>query len=327
MYVYLNTNLFSTEECFRDLDRILHFFEAGKHEWIVESDEDVDAILDSEWLNSQIHRVSSIAAEFIKRAYQNSIHISPNQRKNRHVIHVNLNDNQHVISIKFAVDYLNEPLYILVENEFSDKCFLDAIFKCFRKKGKKIRKAFEHNWIQYYNAGGKTMINKIIEDKYKRKPLPVRLFVFTDSDKNTPEDTPPDTQCIIDLCGKLGVPYHISHKREIENYLPDEALLQVPQALHEVTNAFLELDPLQQDFYDLKQGLGNTKSSFFGNITNQQRNALKFGYNQDGYDPNKELHQLFNHECITRENLTKKCKHQEIPDELQQILAKITNLL
>jgi len=327
MYVYLDTNLFAEQAHFRDLDRIIHFFEDGKHQWVVESDEDVEAILESEWLNSQGDRVRPITAEFIERAFRDLVHTPINERKNRRTIHVNLNDNQHVISIKFALDYLNEPLYILVENEFSDKYFLDALFRCFRKKGKKIRKAFEHNWVQYYNAGGKTMISKIVEDRYVRQPLPERLFVFADSDKNTPENTPKDTQSIIDLCEKLGVNYHVLYKREIENYLPKEALLQIPEALHELTNTLFELEPVQQDFYDLEKGLGNAKNDLFDDITNQQRNILKLGYNQAGYDPKKELHQLFNHSCITQENLLKKCKHQDTPDELQQILAKITNLL
>lgn len=327
MYVYLNTNLFSEQQYFRDLDRIIHFFEDGKHKWIVESDEDIDAILDSEWLNSQGDRVRPITAEFIERAYRDLIHTSINERKNRRTIQVNRNDNQHVISIKFAIDYLNEPLYILVENEFSDSTFLNALFRCFRKKGKKIRKAITHNWLQYYNAGGKTMINKIIEDRVKRIPLPIRLFVFTDSDKNSPEHNPKSTQSIVDLCNTNQIPFHILYKREIENYLPEEALLKVPNQLHQLTHTLFALDPMLQDFYDLEKGFRKHKNPIFDNISNEQRNTLKPGYDQHGYEPKKELHLLFNDESINRKSLNAKCKHQNKPDELYNILEKITNLL
>jgi len=327
MYIYLDTNLFSEQEYFRDLDRIMHFFEDGKHTWIVESDEDVDAILESEWINSQAKRVGSIIAEFLQRAFKDLVYAPINERKNRRIIKIQSVDNQHFIGIKFAIKYMGEPLYILVENELSDAAFLNALFRCFKGKGKKIRKAIANEWLQYYNAGGKTMINKIIEEKSKRTPLPIRLFVFADSDKNSPEDMPQSTQSVIDLCDAHQIPYHILYKREIENYLPKEALMQVLAELHQLTNTLLALNPILQDFYDLDQGFRQHKDSIFDSISNEQYNILNPGYDQQGYAPKKELHLLFNHECINRENLILKCKHQNNPNELNNILEKITNLL
>lgn len=330
MYVHLHPELFDQPNNFRHLDRIIHFFEDDKHDWIIESEEEIEIIFKSEWYQSNIKRVQSTIYIFIEKAFKNPIYRVKKQ-KTKQLIRIANQENEHEITLTFAINYLNEPLYILVENKFSDAALLNALFKNFRKGAKKIRQAKENGWIRYFHGGGKDMFLKIIDDEYKKKPLPARLFVLMDSDKKSLDDLSESTKRIKEKCLSYTppVPYHILHKREIENYLPNEVLYKIPKELHPITDELLSLDKSLQDFYDFKGGINNKarKEGIFSELSNESYNLLKLGYKQQKYNPEKSLYLLFNDECVTRENLMAKCKHQENPNELNDILDKITSLL
>jgi len=235
MYVKLKNSLFNEESEFGKLDRIFHYFEDGKHFWLIENDLDFDQVLKSVWLNSHLDRVKSSIDKFLERAFVEANNTPTSVRKNRVIVYVTNTKDDEGISLDIAVSYLGQPLYLLVENEISDASFFNCICNQFRGKGKKIRKALENNWIRYYNAGGKAMVLKILNHRLNNdSPFPYRFFVLVDSDKPSPSIMPEDTQRLIDFCKDKNIPFHVLEKREIENYIPRQTLWKIPSDLHPV---------------------------------------------------------------------------------------------
>jgi len=169
-----------------------------------------------------------------------------------------------ITNLNDALIYLKRPLYILLENEFNDCHFMEAIIKHFGDDFTNL--AFGNGWIEFKHAGGTGEVYKFIQKelkKCKNNFLP-RLFTMVDSDALTQADRDDKTKTkpqIQNLCeeNKILERLHILYKREMENYLtkfPNTPTIlgKTQQKQYEVfINAFKAKPDIYKNFCDIKK--------------------------------------------------------------------------
>lgn len=266
------------------------------------------------------------------------------------IISDNIDENN--FSLDEAIPFLQQPVIVVLEHSSNDGHFIKAIVKHFDKKGKLIQH-LKNNWLKLGNAGGKNnFINYLTGELKTFRSLPkpnhkyLRAFVVTDSDKKSPTSTL-SHQYLVDFLAENNIQYHILEKREIENYLPDEVIDSIPDN-REFIDAYLDLNPIQKDYFDLEKGFPNKNFNDLEEVIKRlysdvdeankkifRKNALSDKYRTEGKSFKKEFPKLFQHSTVTKETLLKRCKHHTNeplkspynPKELPDLVEKIAKLL
>ena len=254
--------------------------------------------------------------------------------------------NVNNFTISEAITFFNLPFIIILENSDNDGYFLDALIREFTKKSKKIKRFKENNWLSYGygNLGGRGNIIHFIDGirkDYNFDNRFLKLFVLFDSDLEYPQNPNPKTKKIEQYLTQNNVPYHFLEKREIENYLPDNLIESI-----DISDLFVKvyckkLTEVQKDFIDIEKGLTmsvdvlkvkkpevyqlfvneNDNDKEIGNKFRDLRTGLSGKFNNF----KNEFPKLF--EGAKQEGLMDRCKEQINPNELRDILDKISKLL
>lgn len=133
----------------------------------------------------------------------------------------------------------------------------------------------------------------------------------------------------------------------MENYLPDETFGEI-NGNRDYIQAYLRLTPEQKDYFDIEKGFGDhNRETPWGNesnFTDEQKAAVEafrqlyaglsdaeWGIfrknNLKMKDFKAEFPKLFESESVTQETLKKRVRHQATPNELTDILDKISRAL
>lgn len=322
MITELEADLFSNPDNFTKLNHLFVFFEKGKHEMFLSVD-----VSESDWIDNKSKK------DFCETVFKNSAYINP---KNIDLKIKSEEDVENrVYSLKDGYIYLENNLIIFVENGTSDRYFLHSLFLNFKPESEKIIEAIKNRWLEYDSAGGKNEIIKRLESelrKFRTETLKnekyLRAVVIIDSDKKFKgEKLGGPQQKILDYCAEKNIKCHILEKREIENYLPLEALEDLPNNPN-IIEAYSQLNSEQQSYYDLEKGfngpLKNTAQEvqdLFDDIPVANMTALRNGF-RSIIDKN-DIPPLFRHKNVTRDTLISKCNSNELLD----IIEAINNLL
>lgn len=246
--------------------------------------------------------------------------------------------NTDFFNLEEAKLYFPQAFQIILENKLNDGIFLDKLIDVFKGKAKKIKRYKKNRWLKYENAGGCGNISNIIEAEMKTfDHLPksnekyLKYFVLIDSDKRYETEEKSDRASLISFLSEKKINIHILEKREIENYLPDEALRKINDN-DSYLEAYFDLSPIQKDYFDIEKGFPNKPlnrlppeiQKLYNNLTEAQYSLLrKNKLNLPNYKT--EFPKLFND--VTQDQLLNKTKHQQNANELKEILEKITELL
>ena len=238
-----------------------------------------------------------------------------------------------------AIIYVDEKFEIILENDKYDGCFLDCLLKEFKKKSKKINHFKDNNWLKYQNAGGATGIINTLQQKIKhlKNGKLLKCFVLVDSDLEFPSTNNPKRKDLEDFCIQNKIPIHILEKREIENYLPLDVFESInPQNPFISTFVSNKLSNEQRDYIDIENGLVKKRKNWgndykkevfqlFSNLNDINFENITKGLNSEFGNFKKDYPQLFNKS--SQLGLIDRTKHQNTPNELQEILEKISKLL
>ncbi|WP_419887602.1 hypothetical protein ACN6MT_19435 [Neobacillus niacini] len=154
-----------------------------------------------------------------------------------------------IISIDILESFVGDKLKVVLEDIRSDKLFimksLELLEQIQEEDLSKLR-------LEFINGGGSNIKNQI--EHYQCKH---RVICIIDSDHVAPglylnDKERRKKEKLIRLCNSLGVPLKILSKREIENYLPDQAL--IAQGVNE-NHPFFIFNDTQKDYFDMKNGL------------------------------------------------------------------------
>lgn len=255
-----------------ELKHLFVLFERGCHEWLLEEDDNAEIYADP---------VFDSFREFIQKRVTASIY---ENRNLVHVVHVVATDQiteiseslkgrtdlacqvylrgdrmvvrggqavHEYISVDVVGTFLGQPLKVLVENSESDALFIET---CLLHIG-----GVDINtlWLSIDHGGGSD-----IEKVVKRSGGRERLVCVVDGDWTAPGEMPSTEwkfkERLKATCGKLGCALHILFKREMENYLPDDAIkryLLAKGCRSPEAHVYFTLTEEQKDYFDLKKGL------------------------------------------------------------------------
>ena len=248
-----------------------------------------------------------------------------------------ISNEQGDFTLSEAIIYITEKFEIVLENDKYDGEFFDCLLKEFKGKSKKINSFKDNNWLEYKNAGGATGIINTLEQKIKHftNPKFLKCFVLVDSDLEYAQIENPKRNSLIEFCKVNNIPLHILYKREIENYLPLDILENLNTSNQFIRTLIDKLNDSQRDFINIEKGLekrrnnwGNERHevlNFYDNLTDNEFESLRDGLTAEFKNFKKDFPQLFRK--ATQEGLIERTKEQKNPNELKDILDKITALL
>ena len=301
------------------LDRIIHRIEDGAHEWSIENPASLEA---SDWM----HNCRPNLLELFKDAVKKQSY--PRQRFPLRSVTVTANPKAGELTPQQAARYVSKPLFVLVENRFSDGELLSTALRYMSPAPlQKLLNSNVHDLIYCDSAGGNGELLKLIRDydaTAKRGSLPLRMVVFTDSDGLLPGYIGDKPKEIESACKLLGVPCLILQKRAIENYIPDE-ILELCDKEHQSQVAILcQLTREQRDYFPIKDGvkyfarLTKEEIAFYASIDRGAQQTLGIGLG------NKVILLLGKHKnVLTAQALQKRDYNGELKKLVQMIVNEL----
>lgn len=248
-----------------------------------------------------------------------------------------------VFSPKEAVDYINEPLLVLLENDYYDGRFIKCLIHNFGSN--RIKHALAENKIRMAHSGGcgntmNTMKERLGGFYYKTKFL--RICVVWDGDQEYPGQRISKYNKDIQDLNEIGVKYHILCKREMENYLPEEAVKVLASTrFNSWFNAFNAMSDVQKDYYDMNDGfkysnipyssanrdmLPDGVKTLFADVSDTNFDLLKDGL-KIGNFKDKFSDAFGTSPYANKATLLTRTSSQTNPNELQEIVDMINQLL
>jgi len=239
-----------------------------------------------------------------------------------------------------AIRFLNQPLLIILENSDNDSHFVDALLRNFTKQSKKIRRHKENSWLKYAMGAGSSIKHVINPEMRTFDNLPkqnhkyLRCFVLIDSDKRFPTQAlKKGLENLEKFLIQYEVPYHILEKREMENYLPEEVFDEIENN-EDYIDAYKRLSSVQKDYFDIELGFPNKNfnslqqeiQDLYHDLSENDKTIFR-KQSLELDDFKNEFPKLFQSNKVTRGSLLRRCEHQNDPNELPNILEKITELL
>lgn len=252
-------------------------------------------------------------------------------------------DTLKVFSPKEVVDYIQEPLCVLLENDLYDGRFIRCLIHNFGSD--RVKRALEQNKIRMGNSGGcgntkNTLTERLRGFCYKTKFL--RVCIVWDGDHEYPGKKVTKYDKDIEDLDTMGIRYHILYKREMENYMPEDAVrtLVSPQ-FTSWFNAYNAMSDVQKDHYDMNDGFKYSKVQYtsanreqlpdgvkelYADVSDANfdilKDGLKIGNFKDAFSSAFESSPFANKAALLARTAS-----QENSDELQEIADMINHLL
>jgi len=221
-----------------------------------------------------------------------------------------------VLNVVDAIDLLNRPLDILVEDATSDGLFLTGTVPTpLRAKWEELVK---DGSIRLQTLGGVTHVERRLAERQQQgRGALIRSFVLIDSDApapwGTPGELPEATARARESALRRRVPFHILTRRMAENYISPPAFnawaQQQSKDKQGHVDAFARLSTGRQHHHHLKKGIRPGEEAYYAAVSNADQELLKHSLgdkayraisheseaNLRAYGAHKELTPLFQH--------------------------------
>jgi hypothetical protein len=285
MKVRIGPDAMAASETFRDLDRILDSLFQERHRW---DEQDPASVEGSAW-GGDSGRAGQRVLEAAQKLLGDQLYEGRDAARATSLhtltLTITLATNPPVsLSPADAVKALEMPAFVIVENGESDRAFLEAMLRAFGRDA--LNDALDRGLWEIVSAGGGGEIPKRVSERVARIGAgPRRVLILSDSDRLTPGEHTKTVEQITACSVEHGVTAIILNKREIENYLPHDALWD-KSGKRDVCAPLLRLTPGQRDHYDMKKGFRVDKKTRTPLIPAAQLTLFS------GVRPRKLLHDL-----------------------------------
>ncbi|WP_437568314.1 hypothetical protein [Sorangium sp. So ce542] len=206
-----------------------------------------------------------------------------------------------------AVDFLQRPYRILVENGFADRAFL--LCMCDRATREFLEDRLSREWLEAEHCGGLGDLEKRAKEVRRHVATRMRCSAMFDSDAMRPGVPSSMSEAIRNICYP-DMHFHQLERRTIENYLPRSALDRWCQSTQgrarldrkAQVEALFALRDEQRAHYNMKEGFGkdlpnvHRAGDLFADIPDETRRLLHDGLDKhianlyrDGYVHYHEL--------------------------------------
>jgi len=333
MQVKIENSCFFNIANHQDLDALFSLFEQNQHKWI---DIDLEEIENTNWFKDLgKRRINLLKTMFV---------VSTRKSNFNKTINI-LNDNDEFqFNVFEASFFLKQPLTVIVENYEHEPIFINSIFEKFDPTGE-LKSAKNMQFLNYENGGGANdnTIKGKLNESYKHPQLKkeknkyLRCFVIKDSDRKyciqtengiTEYEEIPKTKTA--FLEENNLPFHILHKREKENYMPDKVFnkfLQTPNKKEPkklFAKVYLSLNHNQKDFFDLEKGFSEKAKNgreivereklepeikeLYKNLSNKDYFTIGNGISYPKFKSDFSKH----FELVDKEDLQKRINHQPL---------------
>jgi hypothetical protein len=169
-----------------------------------------------------------------------------------------------LFSTELAIQLMEIPLRIVLENRYSDGAFLKFMLP--EPLREKFERALDRHWLELEQGGGIEEIKKRVENLHPENVEYSRVYVVFDRDAIFPGNPSEISSEICQICEKKSIPYHRLERRAIENYFPKDALRQwafgndSSEKRRKLFSAFLKMSDAQRSFYNFKNGLSKDRN-------------------------------------------------------------------
>ena len=256
MRIEIETSVANDSDAHQWLDRIIYTVVDGWHLWDTTDHLDSSEFETTTWVRDRGTQGEEIL-ELFKRSNKPEAWNSSELHTKR--IRVTSNPSSgHELNPKDAVRFAQQPLCILVENEFSDGLFLKRVVD-------ELDEVLSNYWnqdtkpIQVDSVGGITQMPMAVKGKVDQASVRPRLFVIADSDKDSPSARESKgVRKLHEACDEHNIPRWILAKRAAENYLPPILLKMAKpydQEYIRTVDAWDRLSNDQKNFFNMKKGL------------------------------------------------------------------------
>lgn len=162
--------------------------------------------------------------EDAREQYDQALHASvemESREPSDHEIHVGA--GAACISVEDAVKRLGRPFLLFLEDERSDRAFLESVAPTLHRD--RLREMHQRGWLEFRSHGGVSQIKALLTRALEEFPEDRwRMFAIFDSDAPAPGE-PARTPCAVAReCAERGVLHRMLRRRAIENYLTRRAL-------------------------------------------------------------------------------------------------------
>lgn len=295
MYIEIAVEVFDNPDDWNDLMRIIGMVQDDRHQWYVGSN--VGAILQSSFFKRDGH-LERQTKELLKKSLT---HLGKHKDERKKIVICSQPQPSAINHFKprRAIEFLSEPLVLVVEDHESDGGFVEILCQRFNKK--KLSEAIKQRFLKIEHGGGRPGVLKAIKRHVERmnNTVAYRLVAMVDGDKLAPSDQESAPYDLKELCGQHQIDLWVSSKREIENYIPQASIIswynsasqQRQHLVRECLEVFEELKDEQKDYYDMKCGLPSepkqnkpnhfAHQSLFKNLSNSEKRKLSSGFGRD----------------------------------------------
>lgn len=297
MRIEIDVHLAEDDRSHQWLDRILHKITDGWHLWDTGKELDVRSLENTAWVNGRIWVLELLQKTIERSAWDFELH-------HRQIRVTSRPSNANELSPEDAARFAERPLYILVENRYSDGLFLKRIVKELHEGLFRLWTQ-EKDAIQVDSIGGVGQMKKGVEDKASCQSVRPRMVVIADSDKKSPSDyVGKAVKKLQKKCERYNVSCWILAKRAIENYLPQGPLTDCRPEKTELIDAWSKLSEDQKDFYNMKKGLprnrNDCKNSLFAGLSNEDYEYLIGGFGDNIYKCWEKSDEIVKSELLVR---------------------------
>ncbi|WP_137151791.1 hypothetical protein [Devosia sp. FKR38] len=288
MNIVLSARLFDNPPPYISLAKLAYFALEGRHR-IAISDESDPAF--KAWLASRLEQdrhewefvLDSALLASAREPARLEIEIVPANLPS------NWNSDPPQLQLAAAINALDKPIRVIVENGLNDRAFLLAMAT------NEHRSALEHaersGFLEFSNGGGiTTLLQIIVASCSSRGSDSIRTHVLVDSDALQPNAPSEQSENVRSFCDSKLVWCHQLERRAIENYLPPDLLRGWAYAQNKPTaqqafDAYISMSPDQRRHYNMKKGFkgdaarqGPTSGTLYGGLELSVASALSDGF-------------------------------------------------
>ncbi len=345
MIVTIKADIFSDPNNNDELENYMPFFKKGKHRLHLKKYQDLKAFDNSEWKKGLKPSTRDLLMESLE-------FVSENKKE----IVISNSENIEYFKLSEAYQFLDQNLYILVEQIEYEKPFLmKVIHEYDDSNDKELINALQKGWLAFYNGAGSN-IESVLKEKLKKdestSPLftkslekYLRFFVIKDSDREYcivkeggEIEQQPLTESKIKYLSDNKIPHHILYKREKENYIPDRIYNSFLQSTKrkdkrkDFAKVYLNMNEHQKDFLDIEKGFTTPKSNpqaikdrnnlkkevkdLYSDLSNNDYKTIGFGLDY----PNLKTEFSKEFGKVSKDDLEKRIRHQPlIKSKIDQI--------
>jgi hypothetical protein len=160
------------------------------------------------------------------------------------------------------VEDLAREAVVVVEDGFSDECFLLAVAAAFGRYRIVAAADCKRRWLRFAHAGGKGRMYRFVVKERGPFNIVVRVGALLDSDRTTPAQRSPNHDQMTKILAVDGVTaVHMWDWREVENYVPTRAWDDHFPNRGAQIKSIRALPLAQRGYLDIKRELGRRMPS------------------------------------------------------------------